>query len=98
MVCRHIDVRGAARLAESLRELLNEVEHPTAGRITASLGAAQWRNGESADSWLARADAMMYRAKESGRNRVCFDADPDPATVDKVRYLAEAQAARSVER
>jgi diguanylate cyclase (GGDEF)-like protein len=94
VVCRHIGVQGAARLAESLRQIAAELQHPVAGRVTASFGAAEWRKGESPEAWLARADSMMYRAKELGRNRVCSDAGADPATVDKVRYLAEAQAMR----
>jgi diguanylate cyclase len=94
VVCRHIGVRGAARLAEGLRQLVADIELPTVGHVTASFGAAEWRKGESQEVWLARADSMMYRAKELGRNCVCYDADPDPATVDKVRYLAEAQAMR----
>jgi diguanylate cyclase (GGDEF)-like protein len=94
VICRHVGVQGAARLAESLRQLVAEIEHPQAGRVTASFGAAEWRKGESPGAWLARADAMMYRAKELGRNRVCYDAEADPATVDKVRYIAEAKATR----
>jgi diguanylate cyclase len=94
VVCRHIGVRGAARLAESLRQLIVELDHGEVGRITASFGAAEWRKSESPEAWLARADSMMYRAKELGRNCVCYDSEPDPATVDKVRYLAEAQAMR----
>lgn len=38
-------------------------------RITLSLGVAALGPGESSASWLARADAALYKAKRSGRNR-----------------------------
>jgi diguanylate cyclase (GGDEF)-like protein len=44
------------------------------GPVTASLGAASLRPGEDWQSWLARADAAMYRAKEGGRDRAEVDA------------------------
>jgi diguanylate cyclase (GGDEF)-like protein len=38
--------------------------------ITASLGIAQYRPGESREMWISRADRAMYVAKQNGRNRV----------------------------
>jgi diguanylate cyclase len=37
--------------------------------ITASCGLAQFRDGDSAESWFERADKALYRAKQVGRNR-----------------------------
>ncbi len=39
--------------------------------ITISLGIAESRAGDTADSLLKRADTAMYKAKETGRNRTC---------------------------
>ena len=39
-------------------------------RITASFGVAECRESDDATSLLARADALLYRAKAAGRNRV----------------------------
>lgn len=38
--------------------------------ITTSLGVACYVNGETAIDFIGRADALLYQAKESGRNRV----------------------------
>jgi diguanylate cyclase (GGDEF)-like protein len=38
--------------------------------ITASFGIAEYRQGESREMWISRADRNMYAAKQSGRNRV----------------------------
>ncbi|MFP4252808.1 MAG: GGDEF domain-containing protein, partial [Guyparkeria sp.] len=37
---------------------------------TVSLGVAQLREGDTANTLLARADAALYHAKERGRDRV----------------------------
>lgn len=38
--------------------------------ITFSCGVARWQPGESSDQVIARADKALYKAKETGRNRV----------------------------
>ena len=40
--------------------------------ITTSIGVTRLKAGESLDSALGRADEALYRAKESGRNRIEF--------------------------
>ena len=64
---------GAVLLAERVRAAVAERPFDTsAGRvaITASLGAACLRRGESGAGLLARADDALYAAKAGGRNRV----------------------------
>jgi diguanylate cyclase len=57
----------AERLLESVRGLT--VRHGAHElKITLSAGLAALRPGEAAASWLARADAAMYRAKHEGRD------------------------------
>lgn len=38
--------------------------------ITASFGIAQWKDGETTDNFIKRADAKLYDAKSAGRNHV----------------------------
>ncbi len=38
--------------------------------MTASFGAAELRNGESAEALMDRADKNLYASKKGGRNRV----------------------------
>jgi diguanylate cyclase len=57
----------AERLLGSVRELT--VRHGAREmKLTLSAGLAALRPGETASSWLARADAAMYRAKHEGRD------------------------------
>ena len=43
--------------------------------VTVSLGVAEARAGDSAESLIRRADQAMYEAKAAGRNRVCTERD-----------------------
>jgi len=38
--------------------------------VTVSIGDAKYRTGETAESFVQRADKAMYAAKVSGRDRV----------------------------
>jgi diguanylate cyclase (GGDEF)-like protein len=59
------------RLLDATRHLV--VEHGgKSARVTVSVGLAEIRPGESPEAWLARADRALYRAKNSGRDRVAL--------------------------
>ena len=64
---------GAREVAEKLRKALeaNPVRFKDdTFSITASFGVASLTGNESQEGFLQRADAAMYQAKQSGRNRV----------------------------
>ena len=71
------DVQAAATFAELLCRAVDQ-PHPTTSqlgpeRVTISIGVAAWQQGMANVSELLRAaDLQLYRAKQSGRNRVCF--------------------------
>lgn len=72
------DLAGGATVAGRLREaaesLCYHLDGETQVVFTISLGVASWRPGDSGmEELLARADAALYVAKESGRNRVCLE-------------------------
>jgi len=59
---------GAIRMLEVAREGL-----PEPIRITASMGIARLRPGETAAAWVERADRALYQAKHAGRDRIEVD-------------------------
>ncbi len=64
----------AARVvAARIQDRLREQDFGIARAVTLSVGIAQYRTGESVDSWISRADEMLYQAKNSGRNRILLD-------------------------
>lgn len=75
----------AERLAERIRIAFAQLEHEGLNpeiRLTASFGIATAHEGETYERLFARADAALYRAKSSGRNRV-----------ENAEYLREDDAA-----
>lgn len=75
-ICLNLDAPRLHDLAERLRLLIQEsaLPHPSGPiRVTASIGAASAREGDSIQSILARADASLYKSKQTGRNRVTVD-------------------------
>lgn len=66
----------ATILADRLRELVGsrrvqlKDRGQTLGRVTLSIGTAEFRGGERCADWIARADGALYEAKRAGRNRV----------------------------
>jgi diguanylate cyclase (GGDEF)-like protein len=79
--------RGAQRVAERIREAVMAAAIAHAGNppgivtISAGVSSMRFRPEEDADPTLLveRADALLYRAKQAGRNQVCGDDEAQPA-------------------
>lgn len=70
----HADPVGVMRKAEALRERFEREVIPSGFenlRITVSIGLSHYpQHGRTGDELIASADRALYRAKETGRNRV----------------------------
>ena len=63
-------------MLEELREMIQNLEFAAGEQIiktTVSIGAAAYEYGMNMDKFLQLADDRLYKAKESGRNRVIAD-------------------------
>ena len=68
---RQLGVQIAERLCTAVRETeLRDDDDKTLPSVTISLGVAQYQHGQSVVQWLEAADSALYRAKETGRDRV----------------------------
>ena len=73
LLLENTDLAGARRLAERIRWELERREFNWEGsalKMTASFGVSLLEPDESGEELFKKADAALYRAKESGRNRV----------------------------
>jgi len=69
-------LRNAARIGEDLRALVEAhafVAEDKNIRVTISVGASALQDDMAMADLYRGADDMLYRAKRSGRNRVCYD-------------------------
>lgn len=67
------NINGAILCAERIRSSIEQSRFPNLGpnfKVTVSLGVTAFAGKEDIPNMIARADKALYRAKESGRNRV----------------------------
>ncbi|MCU6432800.1 GGDEF domain-containing protein [Undibacterium sp. Jales W-56] len=64
------DISTASVLAEELRAKVESSPLCADCPVTVSIGVAKITPSETASSWFQRADAMLYEAKQGGRNTV----------------------------
>jgi diguanylate cyclase len=75
------DLEGATIVAENVRravqakELLKRSTNEKLGRVTASLGIATYRRGDTVGTLIERADRCLYAAKAAGRNQAVSESD-----------------------
>ena len=78
-----LTVADHIRRAIMAKELKKKSTGEILGRVTISVGVSMLKPGDDTDSLIERADACLYAAKRSGRNRVICESDPE--------YAAEMQ-------
>lgn len=85
VVLRQTPLDGATKLADQIRanvenkKLVKKSTGDILGTITISVGVAQLRDGDSPETLIQRADRALYRAKNTGRNRVTPETELDGA-------------------
>lgn len=92
LIMPETDLPAAEEMAERICQVVEQSAvawHGDPVRCTISIGVAQLRRGEDADSLILRADAALYRAKANGRNRVETDEVPFIVSSRKPRGLAK---------
>ncbi|MFW6190277.1 MAG: GGDEF domain-containing protein [Candidatus Bipolaricaulota bacterium] len=66
------NLEQARSYAERLRKRINRLEiESVTGEISGSLGISTLKSNDDPESLMKRADRALYKAKDSGRNKVC---------------------------
>jgi len=82
MILANADTDTAIAVGERIRtrimarEMKRRSTGENLGTITVSVGVATYGNNESARTLVTRADACLYEAKRTGRNRTCSHPAP----------------------
>ncbi len=78
VILPNVDINGAKHVAELIQAQVerHDIKHstsPTSSHITVSIGVAEANptSGTSMGELINNADKALYRAKRSGRNRIC---------------------------
>ena len=61
---------GAKKVAQSLQAGIRSLAKPDGNHLSMSMGVTEYRTSESVAKLLKRADRLMYRAKNTGRDRI----------------------------
>ena len=76
LVMTQTNINGALLCAERIRSIIEQSRFPNLGpdfKVTVSLGVTEFAGKEDIPTMIGRADRALYRAKESGRNRVEYN-------------------------
>jgi len=63
----------ATNVAERIRKVVAKHDFGIPLKLTASVGVSQYKEGESFDEWLKRANDLLHLAKETGRDKIVWD-------------------------
>ena len=76
-----VHVANNLRQAVATKDVINRTSGEKMGRITLSVGVAEYLDGETESQIIERADAALYTSKHNGRNQVA--AAPTPSKKQK---------------
>jgi len=78
LVLPDASLEAARNQAERLCRLVREmnIKSKQGERLGVSIGLAQWQPGMDREEWIQQADETLYRAKSTGRSRVCVSDVP----------------------
>ncbi len=70
VILSNTDIEKAEIVAEKIREAICKTKFEKVGRVTISIGVTQVTEDDDEDTVTSRVDEALYRAKNTGRNRV----------------------------
>jgi len=71
VICPDTDRQGMLKIAEKMKESINQFVFTQVGKKTASFGIAEFKSGLTINEVVNNADKALYKAKDGGRNMIC---------------------------
>lgn len=87
-----VTVGNALRKAVATKDVVNRNTGEKLGRITMSVGVAEYIAGEDLTNLIERADAALYTAKHNGRNQVAAAPSPEKKSSKKAEKAEKREA------
>ncbi len=69
IICKETDIRGAHKLAETIRTIIETYDFNISGRVTASFGVSEAKDEMPISVIVKEADDALYLSKNNGRNQ-----------------------------
>lgn len=66
----NMSIEATKILAEKVRDIIEQHKFTNDIKLTLSIGIAEYKAHDTPESWISRADKALYKAKDSGRNKV----------------------------
>jgi diguanylate cyclase (GGDEF)-like protein len=66
----NINLKAAKKLAEKIRDIVDNHKFIHNIKLTLSIGVSEYKIDDTPESWINRADVSLYKAKNTGRNKV----------------------------
>ncbi|MDN6385201.1 MAG: sensor domain-containing diguanylate cyclase, partial [Alkalibacterium sp.] len=73
IVLPDIEKKDALKIAEGIHDRLNNHQFSEPAEVTSSSGVAEYREKETVSQFFNRADRLLYKVKENGKNDVLSD-------------------------
>jgi diguanylate cyclase (GGDEF)-like protein len=70
LLCPETGLDGSLTLAERIKGLIEKHNSLGSGKVTVSVGVAEYNGQDTVDAFIEKADKALYIAKKKGRNRV----------------------------
>ena len=75
VILKNVDSQNIGAISEKLRTIIQNSELPekiNIKQVTVSIGATNFQLSDTIEETIRRADRLMYKSKQSGKNRVTF--------------------------
>jgi len=66
-----VGIERGVEIANNLRNVIEKYEFDVIKNLTCSFGITQFKDNDTINSIIKRADEALYEAKDTGRNKVC---------------------------
>jgi diguanylate cyclase (GGDEF)-like protein len=89
VIMPNTSLQAAKEVMDELRETFSEVSHQAgykAFHVTFSAGISGYPGHDSAKELISAADELLYKAKQSGRNRVVAESSPEEKLPEGVYF------------